>query len=302
MRKVVAMAICLAGSMTMFAQDIIYRKNGADIQAIVSEVGIEYVRFKRFDNQNGPTYRLSKSEISMIRYEDGSRDVFDDVSPSIGSRQQAPVNQRNSDRNNYGYSRQQLPASRNTYDNRDDIPTSKFRFAVDVGFSYRIARTASDLDALQKDFVNKMRAGFLYGGDFHGFFPFGMGLGAKYTGHYYSRTEMGLKNQVNTYYIAPSLMWRTFNRKMDVIYYSFSFGYVNFSDKWSYNGISESFSNGGVGSTFDFGYDIRLSGNTFIGFKLTYTAGSVDWNVKDSSGNNLVESLAAIDLSVGFRF
>jgi len=42
----------------MFAQDIIYRNNGDDIEAIVVIVGTDYVHYKRFDNQNGPTYRI----------------------------------------------------------------------------------------------------------------------------------------------------------------------------------------------------------------------------------------------------
>ena len=178
----------------------------------------------------------------------------------------------------------------------------KFRIAVDVGFSYRIAKASKDLDALQRSFVNKLRAGFLYGGDFHGFFPSGFGLGAKFTGHYYTRTELIYKDQVNTIYVAPSMMWRTFSKKLDVFYYGFSVGYVNFKETFTENGLSSSFSNGGLGTTIDFGYDHRLSGNTFLGFKLTYTNGNIDWKITDSSGNKMVESLAAIDLSVGFRF
>jgi len=243
-KKAVAMTILLTGCMTVFAQDIIIRNNGSEIQAIVREVGVDYVRFKRFDNQTGPIYRLNKSEISMIWYEDGSRDVFGNVSRSNEGGQQTAIIQRNSYRNNFDYSRQQPPVSGNLYDNQYDIPMKKFRIAVDAGFSYRIAKASKDLDALERSFINKMRAGFLYGADFHGFFTTGFGLGAKFTGHYYSRTEMGFKDQVSTYYIAPSLMWRTFNRKMDVIYYILSLGYVDFNDTWSYNGLSESYSNG----------------------------------------------------------
>ncbi|MDR2146675.1 MAG: hypothetical protein LBE91_09495 [Tannerella sp.] len=76
LRKAIAMAIFLAGSVTMFAQDVIMLKNGYDIQAVVQEVGIDEVKYKRFDNQNGPNYTLKKSNISMIRYENGSEDVF----------------------------------------------------------------------------------------------------------------------------------------------------------------------------------------------------------------------------------
>ena len=52
LRKVIAVAICFAGSLTMFAQDIIILKNGNEIQSVVQEVGTEEVKYKRFDNQN----------------------------------------------------------------------------------------------------------------------------------------------------------------------------------------------------------------------------------------------------------
>ena len=61
---------------TVFAQDIITLKNGDDIQALVQEIGTDEVKYKKFDNPNGPNYTLKKSEIFMIRYENGSKDVF----------------------------------------------------------------------------------------------------------------------------------------------------------------------------------------------------------------------------------
>ena len=82
-RKMVAIAICLASCVTMFAQDIIILKNGNDIQAVVQEIGTDDVKYKRFDNPNGPNYTLKKSEIFMIRYENGSKDVFDEIVTNV---------------------------------------------------------------------------------------------------------------------------------------------------------------------------------------------------------------------------
>jgi hypothetical protein len=56
--------------------DIIMKKNGDEIMARVTEVGITEVKYKRFENENGPTYTLLKSEIFMITYENGGKDVF----------------------------------------------------------------------------------------------------------------------------------------------------------------------------------------------------------------------------------
>ena len=56
--------------------DIITLKNGDEIQGIVQEVGTDVVKYKKADNQTGPNYTIKKSDIFMIKYANGSRDVF----------------------------------------------------------------------------------------------------------------------------------------------------------------------------------------------------------------------------------
>ena len=65
--------ICIASA---FAQDVITLKNGDEIQALVQEVGDVEVKYKKLENPTGPNYTLKKSEVFMIKYENGSRDVF----------------------------------------------------------------------------------------------------------------------------------------------------------------------------------------------------------------------------------
>ena len=74
-----------------FAQDIIILKNGNDIQAIVLEIGADDVKYKKFDNPNGPSYTLRKSEIFTIRYENGSKDVFNEVVAPIPTTPPTPT-------------------------------------------------------------------------------------------------------------------------------------------------------------------------------------------------------------------
>ena len=210
------------------------------------------------------------------------------------------TNYNQGNRNNYYQGRVDDDGQIEVDDYEPYIYYKKFRLGIDAGFTYRTAKMDESVDALMKDFLNKMRAGFLYGCDLHGFFPFGLGLGGRFTGHHYSRTEMGLKAQVNTYYIAPSMMWRMFTRNSDVFYFGYSIGYVYFDEKMSYQRESLSLSNGGLGATYDIGYDIRLRNNSFIGFKFTITSGTVF--ITDMSGEKTGESLNAADLSVGFRF
>jgi len=60
----------------MFAQDVITLKSGNEIKAIVQDIGTDDVKYKKFDNPSGPNYTLKKTEIIMIVYANGSKDVF----------------------------------------------------------------------------------------------------------------------------------------------------------------------------------------------------------------------------------
>ena len=71
-------AVFCVNVVNAIAQDIVTLKNGEDIQALVQEIGDVDVKYKKFDNPNGPNYTLKKSEIFMIRYANGSKDVFVD--------------------------------------------------------------------------------------------------------------------------------------------------------------------------------------------------------------------------------
>lgn len=59
-----------------FTQDIIVLKNGDEIKSKVLEVTPDLIKYKNWENQEGPTYSKSKSEIFMIKYSNGSKDVF----------------------------------------------------------------------------------------------------------------------------------------------------------------------------------------------------------------------------------
>ncbi len=65
-------------STKVFSQDIIVLKTGDEIKSIVSEVDLGVIRFKKMENLKGPIYTLEKSKIFMIKYDNGTKDVFSD--------------------------------------------------------------------------------------------------------------------------------------------------------------------------------------------------------------------------------
>ena len=71
---VIAMSLSMSSS--AYAQDIIKTKAGKDIEAKVLEISDEEVTYKLFDNQEGPTIRISADKLNKIIFENGSEYAF----------------------------------------------------------------------------------------------------------------------------------------------------------------------------------------------------------------------------------
>jgi hypothetical protein len=77
MKKIILLLVVLIGfGISAIAQDIIITKDATKINSQVIEVNENDIRYKLFDNPNGPIYFLKKSEIASILYENGHVDVF----------------------------------------------------------------------------------------------------------------------------------------------------------------------------------------------------------------------------------
>ncbi|MBP5548381.1 MAG: hypothetical protein J6X58_05800 [Bacteroidales bacterium] len=89
MRKILflfAAVVILAPALN--AQDVITLKNGEEIQVKVTKVGESEIEYKKWSNQNGPTYTKPVSEIFMIKYENGDKDVFNQTNNNQNNQQQ----------------------------------------------------------------------------------------------------------------------------------------------------------------------------------------------------------------------
>ena len=76
MKKLFLSLIVLLIGFTAYSQDIIVTNDGNKIEAKVTEVEVEVIKYKKFGDNDGPTYTMKKTEISTILYENGSVDVF----------------------------------------------------------------------------------------------------------------------------------------------------------------------------------------------------------------------------------
>ena len=74
--KQLLVLLFLLCSATIFAQDVIVKKDGSTILSKVLEVNQNEVKYKNYNNLNGPTYTISKSELQAINYRNGAKDTF----------------------------------------------------------------------------------------------------------------------------------------------------------------------------------------------------------------------------------
>ena len=73
---IICFALFVASVFSVNAQDIIALRNGDEIRAKVEEVGVAEIRYKQFDNIEGPTRIVPKRDVFTITYENGTREVI----------------------------------------------------------------------------------------------------------------------------------------------------------------------------------------------------------------------------------
>jgi hypothetical protein len=77
MRKIgLSIAITFLTTTFCFSQDVITLKTGEDISAKIVEVGLTDIKYKKFDNIDGPSFTILKSDVLMTRYKNGTKDVY----------------------------------------------------------------------------------------------------------------------------------------------------------------------------------------------------------------------------------
>ena len=77
--KRLLLLIAVSCAVVVHAQDVIVKKDGSTILSKVLEVNQLDIKYKKFSNQNGPTYTINKLEVTAINYEGGEKDTFEDA-------------------------------------------------------------------------------------------------------------------------------------------------------------------------------------------------------------------------------
>ena len=76
MKKITLTLLATLSFFMCQAQDLLTKRNGDEVQVKVQEVSLDEIKYKRFDNLEGPMISIAKHDVFMIRYENGTKEMF----------------------------------------------------------------------------------------------------------------------------------------------------------------------------------------------------------------------------------
>ena len=79
MKYILLFILFVCSSNIIEAQDTLSMRSGETILVKVIEVGTSEVKYKKLDNLNGPVFSMLKSDLLMIKYENGTKDDFSSI-------------------------------------------------------------------------------------------------------------------------------------------------------------------------------------------------------------------------------
>ncbi len=79
----IAFLIALLTVSATHAQDILTLKNGNEIKVKVQEITPQEIKYKRFDNINGPLITILKNTASSIKYENGTTENLNETTQQV---------------------------------------------------------------------------------------------------------------------------------------------------------------------------------------------------------------------------
>ena len=80
MKKQIVLTMLSLSALYVAAQDVVVKKDGSTILAKVLEVNQDNIKYKKFSNQNGPTYTINLSDVMSVNYENGEKEDFNNSS------------------------------------------------------------------------------------------------------------------------------------------------------------------------------------------------------------------------------
>ena len=87
MKNLLLIILFASSSNFIKAQDTLTMRSGENIIVKIIEVGSNEVKYKKTENLNGPIFSTLKSDLYLIRYENGSKDDFSTIDKAANTQE-----------------------------------------------------------------------------------------------------------------------------------------------------------------------------------------------------------------------
>jgi hypothetical protein len=198
-----------------------------------------------------------------------------------------------------------------------------FRLALNGGWSWQTAKISNSLNSFERDYLEKLKSGFHYGGEFDFFVGEATAVSIQFNQFHSSNSANAsaqlangsivtgtLSDKIDIMYVAPGIMWRVQSpTKINAFLFGLSLGYMHYKDEGNFLTSTE-VSGNNFGISYDLGYDIGLSKSTALGLGFSWKIGTltsvrmtqngISQTVKFNDNERL--GIGHLDLSLGLRF
>ncbi|MBR4969705.1 MAG: hypothetical protein IKY57_06085 [Alistipes sp.] len=83
MQRLIVFVVSVMTIVNVSAQDVIVSRDAEEILSKIISVDPEFVSYKQWNNLDGPTYTIRKSDVFYIKYQNGEREIFQKISKKI---------------------------------------------------------------------------------------------------------------------------------------------------------------------------------------------------------------------------
>ena len=80
--KSTSLIIIFSISFSAFSQDLINKRNGESVEAKIESIEQTIIKYKNFNNLNGPIYIIDKNDVESIKFENNTIEEFEIINTS----------------------------------------------------------------------------------------------------------------------------------------------------------------------------------------------------------------------------
>jgi len=308
MKKQILLSILLIISLKIYSQDFIIKKTGDTIKCKITDIKEDMIRFDyKYMGTDRTTYIFTKDiksytkDLSKVDFIP-KKDTVILETPVVNNKvvvetpKQKPI----------------------------DTKYKKFRFSANAGYSYMFAHIESSLPLFYQHYLEKLKSGYNLNFDVDYYFSRSVGLGVKYNyfntknslSSIYAYTSDGtllfgqMVDNITIQNIGPVLSFRfKSNKNNNCFVMNIGLMYSAFKNDGMFI-IPMTMTGKNISGTFDFGYDICLYKNLYLGINTSIYLGSIS-KVHITSGNYSTNStlsssskinISHLDINGGLRY